>query len=350
MNAVERVKFYTEDVASEIEAQNQKFKTVSPSATNSNDDAGGGGNGGANAVAISVGDVELGDIEAGKSSPGESGRRQITVAMKSPPTNWPSGTIEVNNVSMSYRDGPLVLKGLSFSARKGEKVGLVGRTGSGKSSIMIALFRIEKLTAGEISIDGIDCASMPIRTLRSKLCIIPQEAVMFSSTVRFNLDPFNEVTDVELWNVLEQVRMKDVIQALPDRLDEKVHEGGKNFSVGQRQLICIARAILRKPSILMLDEATASIDNETDEFIQTMIRDTFKDCTILTVAHRLHTIIDSDRIVVLDDGRVIENGTPNELLKRAAIPSGKPINHEDPTSGHGAFKALWERHQSAHTN
>ena len=170
--------------------------------------------------------------------------------------------------------------------------------------------------------------------LRSRIGIIPQDPVMFAATVRFNLDPLNIHTDEEIWAVLEKVDMKKVIQSLPDMLEDKVSEGGDNFSAGQRQLICIARALLRNPRILVLDEATASIDNETDTLIQTMIRSSFTNSTLLTIAHRLHTIIDADKIMVMDNGQVAEMDTPTNLLKLE----------------NGIFKGLWQKNQSAHGN
>ena len=215
----------------------------------------------------------------------------------------------------------------------GAKIGVCGRTGSGKSSLMVSLFRIEEACGGHIFIDGVDITTIPVAILRSKIGIIPQDPVMFSMTVRFNLDPFNKYTDEELWNALDNVDMKKVIETLPGLLNEEVSEGGENFSAGQRQLLCIARALLRKPKILVLDEATASIDNETDAFIQTMIRKSFKDCTILTIAHRLHTIIDSDRIVVLEQGNLAEFDSPKALLSK---------------SGDDAiFKGLWQKHNDS---
>jgi ATP-binding cassette, subfamily C (CFTR/MRP), member 1 len=198
--------------------------------------------------------------------------------------------------------------------------------------MMIALFRIQELAAGSISIDGIDTSRIPLHKLRSKLGIIPQDPVIFSASVRFNLDPFDEFSDAQLWDVLSSVDMKDHVLSLPGKLQEEVAEGGDNFSTGQRQLICIARALLRRPKILILDEATASIDNETDSMIQRMVRQNFKDSTVLTIAHRLHTIIDSDRILVLDSGNVAEMDSPDNLL---ANPDG-------------LFKSLWDRHQKSH--
>mmetsp|Transcript_15499 Transcript_15499/g.34859 ORF Transcript_15499/g.34859 Transcript_15499/m.34859 type:complete len:1179 (+) Transcript_15499:976-4512(+) len=230
---------------------------------------------------------------------------------------WPKvGAVEITNASMRYRDGPLVLRDLSVSIQGGEKIGVVGRTGSGKSSLMIVLFRITELSNGIISIDDIDTATVGTNALRSSLSIIPQEPVLFSNTVRYNLDPFYDKTEEELWTVLEKVQLADAIKALPSTLNEPVAEGGENFSQGQRQLICIARALLRKPRILVMDEATASIDNETDALIQKMIRENFREATVLTIAHRLNTIMDSDKILVLDNGKLAEFDTPSVLLDK----------------------------------
>eukprot|EP01033_Poteriospumella_lacustris_P010428 gene10428-7414_t len=209
-----------------------------------------------------------------------------------------------------------------------DKVGIAGRTGCGKSSLMVALFRIEELVGGKILIDGLDISRIPLPLLRAKLCIIPQDPVMFSASVRFNLDPFDEFSDEAVWEVLENVNMKDHVLSLPNKLEELVAEGGDNFSAGQRQLICIGRAILRKPKILVMDEATASIDADTDSFIQRMIRQKFKECTVLTIAHRLHTIIDSTKVLVMDGGVVGEFDAPETLL----------------ATENGQFKGLWERH------
>jgi ATP-binding cassette subfamily C (CFTR/MRP) protein 1 len=223
------------------------------------------------------------------SLPGELHETQI-------PASWPDkGIIEAKDISMRYSNGPLVLKNVSFNIHEKEKVGVAGRTGSGKSSLMVGLFRIQELADGKLYIDNLDISTVPLHVLRKKLGIIPQDPVMFSASVRFNLDPFKQFSDEEIWKVLENSNIKEHVLSLPKKLDEEVSEGGDNFSAGQRQLICIARAILRKPKILVLDEATASIDNETDNLIQVMIRKQFSECTVLTIAHRLNTIIDSDR-------------------------------------------------------
>jgi ABC-type multidrug transport system fused ATPase/permease subunit len=210
-----------------------------------------------------------------------------------------------------------VLKDISLTVHPGEKIGVCGRTGSGKSSLMVALFRISEIEDdGKLLIDGVDTKEIGTAALRLNLSIIPQDPVMFSNTVRYNMDPFATASDEELWDVLKKVQLGEVIAVLPKGLDEEVAEGGENFSQGQRQLLCIARSLLRKPKILVMDEATASIDNETDAAIQEMIRENFKDATVLTIAHRLNTIMDSDRILVLDDGRIAELDTPANLLAK----------------------------------
>jgi len=238
------------------------------------------------------------------------------------PTEWPTkGEIKFQNMSMRYRDGPLVLKDISVSFKGGEKIGVVGRTGSGKSSLMTALFRITEMEpdGGKILIDGKDISQIGLSVLRLNLSIIPQDPVMFSNTVRYNLDPFGEKSEYELWEALKKVQLAEAIAVLPDGLDEQVAEGGENFSQGQRQLLCIARSLLRKPKILVMDEATASIDNTTDAAIQQMIRENFASATILTIAHRLNTIMDSDRVLVLDDGRVAEFDSPAALINQGGI-------------------------------
>ena len=204
----------------------------------------------------------------------------------------------------------------------------------GKSSLMVALFRIENLCEGSLSIDGVDISTVSLQELRSRLGIIPQDAVIFSVTVRFNLDPFDEYTDAEIWNVLDSVDMRGAIMSLPNKLQESVSDGGESFSAGQKQLICIARVLLRKPKILILDEATASVDNDTDSLIQNMVRLRFKDCTILTIAHRLHTVIDSDRIMCLNEGILNEFDSPSNLLMKTD----------------GMFAALWKQHNENHPN
>mmetsp|Transcript_47258 Transcript_47258/g.55181 ORF Transcript_47258/g.55181 Transcript_47258/m.55181 type:complete len:470 (+) Transcript_47258:2964-4373(+) len=238
---------------------------------------------------------------------------------KDPKGIWPNrGDINFRNMSMRYREGPKVLKNVSFDIDGGTRIGVVGRTGSGKSSVMIALFRICEIEdGGQILIDGVDTATVGTAALRSNLAIIPQDPVLFSNTIRYNLDPFFTTTDEELWSALKKVQLKDVIANLPKGLEEQISEGGENFSQGQRQLICIARSLLRSPKILIMDEATASIDNQTDAVIQEMIRENFADATILTIAHRLNTIMDSDKVLVLDNGEIAEYDSPQVLLSKS---------------------------------
>jgi ATP-binding cassette subfamily C (CFTR/MRP) protein 1 len=235
------------------------------------------------------------------------------------PDLWPTeGRIVLENASMRYRDGPLVLKNLSFTITGGEKIGIVGRTGSGKSSLMIALFRISELEqdGGKIMVDDVNISEVGTDILRSSLSIIPQDPILFSNTVRYNLDPFSTKSQDEIWESLYKVKLGEVVASLPLGLDELVAEGGENFSQGQRQLLCIARSLLRNPKILVMDEATASIDNATDAIIQEMIRSSFGNATVLTIAHRLNTIMDSDRVLVLSKGEIAEFDTPASLLSR----------------------------------
>uniref|UniRef100_A0A6I8P5C9 ATP binding cassette subfamily C member 5 n=1 Tax=Ornithorhynchus anatinus TaxID=9258 RepID=A0A6I8P5C9_ORNAN len=235
---------------------------------------------------------------------------------KTPPPDWPQeGEVIFENAEMRYRENlPLVLKKVSFTIKPKEKIGIVGRTGSGKSSLGMALFRLVELSGGCIKIDGVRINDIGLADLRSKLSIIPQEPVLFSGTVRSNLDPFNQYSEDQIWDALERTHMKECIAQLPLKLESEVLENGDNFSVGERQLLCIARALLRRCKILILDEATAAMDTETDLLIQETIREAFADCTMLTIAHRLHTVLGSDRIMVLTQGQVVEFDTPSVLL------------------------------------
>ncbi|XP_039997776.1 multidrug resistance-associated protein 4 [Xiphias gladius] len=235
---------------------------------------------------------------------------------KRPPPDWPNkGLVTFDQVSFSYiDDGPLVLHNLKAMFRPKEKVGIVGRTGAGKSSLVSALFRLAE-PQGKIYIDGVLTSEIGLHDLRQKMSIIPQDPVLFTGSMRKNLDPFNQHTDEELWNSLQEVQLKSVVEELPGKLETVLAESGSNFSVGQRQLVCLARAILRKNRILIIDEATANVDPRTDELIQRTIRDKFRECTVLTIAHRLNTIIDSDRILVLDAGKIDAYDEPYTLLQ-----------------------------------
>ncbi|KAK5814377.1 hypothetical protein F5H01DRAFT_391041 [Linnemannia elongata] len=243
------------------------------------------------------------------------------------PDLWPAqGRVVFTDYSTRYREGlDLVLKHLSFEIRPQEKIGIVGRTGAGKSSLTLALFRIveaankdEEIDGGAIEIDGVDISRLGLADLRKHLAIIPQDPTLFAGTIRDNLDPFQELTDADLWEALERAHLKDFVRSLPggSGLGAEVAQNGENFSVGQRSLICLARALLRKSKILILDEATAAVDVETDELIQRTIREEFKDRTVLTIAHRIKTVMDSDRILVMDQGRVAEFDEPRVLLQR----------------------------------
>jgi ATP-binding cassette subfamily C (CFTR/MRP) protein 1 len=236
---------------------------------------------------------------------------------KALPEGWPrSGTVRFKNVTMRYRPGlDPVLRNVSLEIKDREKIGIVGRTGSGKSSLLNVLLRIVEVDDGSVvEIDGVNCRTVGLRRLRQSMAIIPQDPVLFTNTVRYNIDPFNEHSDDELWDALRLANLADYVRSLEGGLTHAVQEGGENFSVGQRQLLCVARALVRKPKILLLDEASAGIDMKTDELLQSMIRNVFANSTIITIAHRLNTIIDYDRVIVLDHGSLVEFEEPGKLL------------------------------------
>lgn len=241
--------------------------------------------------------------------------------------SWPeSGEIIFNNVQMRYRENlPLVLNGLSMHVKGGERIGVVGRTGAGKSSIMSTLFRLVELSGGSITIDGLDISTIGLHDLRSRLAIIPQDPTLFKGTIRSNLDPFNEHTDLELWSALRQSDLVSADASLDDKspgrihLDGIVEDEGLNFSLGQRQLMALARALVRGSQIIICDEATSSVDMETDDKIQQTIATGFKGKTLLCIAHRLKTIINYDRICVMDQGRIAELDTPYALYERGGL-------------------------------
>uniref|UniRef100_A0A8C5GHS1 ABC-type glutathione-S-conjugate transporter n=1 Tax=Gouania willdenowi TaxID=441366 RepID=A0A8C5GHS1_GOUWI len=235
------------------------------------------------------------------------------IANTRPPRTWPeAGRIQFDNFKVRYRDGlDLVLHGITCEINSTEKIGIVGRTGAGKSSLTNCLFRIIEAAEGRILIDDIDISTIGLHDLRNNITIIPQDPVLFFGTLRMNLDPFDRVSDEDIWRVLELSHLKDFVSGLKDRLQHEVAEGGENLSVGQRQLLCLARALLRKSRILILDEATAAVDLETDNLIQNTIRKEFSHCTVLTIAHRLHSIMD---IMVLDAGKIVEFDSPSNLL------------------------------------
>jgi len=239
---------------------------------------------------------------------------------------WPElGEIVFSDVQMRYREGlPLVLQGLTMHVKAGERIGVVGRTGAGKSSIMSTLFRLVEICGGQISIDGVDISEIGLKDLRSRLSIIPQDPTLFRGTVRSNLDPFNEHTDLELWSALRQADLVGENQEMSDtttriNLDATVDEEGLNFSLGQRQLMALARALVRNSQIIVCDEATSSVDFDTDQKIQRTIVQGFKGKTLLCIAHRLKTIIGYDRICVMDKGRIAELEKPIVLYDQGGI-------------------------------
>ncbi|OWZ06925.1 Multidrug resistance protein ABC transporter [Phytophthora megakarya] len=290
----------------------------------------------------------------------EEGYKRTPTNKDSISTEWPrTGKVVFENVSMRYRDDlPLVLKGVSFSVASGEKVGICGRTGSGKSSLMSVLFRVVEIpTSGCVLIDGVDISTITVHQLRTKLTIIPQDPMLFSGSVtvhqlrtkltiipqdpmlfsgslRMNLDPFAEKSDSELYEVLRKVHLSDTVSSWGKGLDYEVAEKGENLSVGQRQLLCIARALIRDSKVIVMDEATANVDQESDKLIQQTMKESFGggESTVLCIAHRIETIMDSDKILVLDAGKVVEYDSPSALLERksgifkALVESGKAVD------------------------
>ncbi|KAK7751482.1 ATP-binding cassette glutathione S-conjugate transporter ycf1 [Diatrype stigma] len=239
-----------------------------------------------------------------------------------PAVAWPAnGAVQFHNFSTRYREGlDLVLKNINIDIKSHEKIGVVGRTGAGKSSLTLSLFRLIEPVDGNISIDGLNTSSIGLLDLRRRLAIIPQDAALFEGTIRDNLDPGHVHDDTEIWSVLEHARLKDHVASMEGGLEAKINEAGSNLSAGQRQLISLARAMLTPSNILVLDEATAAVDVETDRMLQTTLRsELFAHRTIITVAHRLNTILDSDRIVVLDKGEVVEFDTPQSLIKKRGV-------------------------------
>ncbi|XP_075494526.1 ABC transporter C family member 10-like [Primulina tabacum] len=235
-----------------------------------------------------------------------------------PPVDWPTeGKVEIQNLQIKYRsDAPLVLRGISCTFEGGHKIGIVGRTGSGKTTLTAALFRLVEPAEGKIVVDGINISTIGIHDLRSRIGIIPQDPTLFTGTVRYNLDPLGQHTEQELWEILGKCQLKEAVQEKVEGLDSPVVEDGLNWSMGQRQLFCLGRALLRRSKILVLDEATASIDNATDMILQKTIRTEFADCTVITVAHRIPTVMDCTMVLAISDGEVVEFDEPMTLMKR----------------------------------
>lgn len=238
-----------------------------------------------------------------------------------PDEGWPSsGIVKFDNFSARYKvEGPDILRNITFSTNGSEKIGIVGRTGSGKSTLALALFRLLEARGGHIDIDDINTSVLGLSDLRSKLSIIPQDAQIFDGTLRENLDPLYTADDAKLWEILELCHLKRHFQSVEGGLDARLADGGDNISRGQAQLVCLGRALLHETKVLVLDEATASVDVETDRVVQETIRRNFRGRTIITIAHRINTIMDSDRILVLDYGEVKEFGKPQELLDSRGV-------------------------------
>ncbi|XP_068202669.1 ATP-binding cassette sub-family C member 5-like [Palaemon carinicauda] len=237
---------------------------------------------------------------------------------KDPPRGWPEfGKVEMNKVCLRYRPNlPLVLHSIEAIIKPGQKIGVVGRTGAGKSSLISTLLRLVELESGSVIIDGVDVSTVGLHTLRSAISVIPQDPVLFQGSIRYNLDPFEEHSDTSVWEALEQSNLKKVVMQQEMGLQSAVATAGENFSVGERQLICLTRALLRRSKILLLDEATASVDLETDQMIQLTIRKAFVDSTVITIAHRLNTITTYDKIMVLQEGRLVEFDSPDNLMRK----------------------------------
>ncbi|PAN30262.1 hypothetical protein PAHAL_5G355100 [Panicum hallii] len=238
-----------------------------------------------------------------------------------PDANWPTkGDIDVVDLKFRYRHNtPLVLKGITISIHGGEKIGVVGRTGSGKSTLIQALFRIVEPSEGKIIIDGVDICTLGLHDLRSRFGIIPQEPVLFEGTIRSNIDPLEQYSDDEIWQALERCQLKEAVASKPEKLDASVVDNGENWSVGQRQLLCLGRVMLKRSRILFMDEATASVDSQTDAVIQKIIREDFAACTIISIAHRIPTVMDCDRVLVIDAGLAKEFDRPANLIERPSL-------------------------------
>ncbi|KAL6652783.1 hypothetical protein ACP70R_011708 [Stipagrostis hirtigluma subsp. patula] len=253
-----------------------------------------------------------------------------------PPNSWPKdGSIDIKCLEVRYAEHlPSILRHISCTIPGRKKVGIVGRTGSGKSTFVQALFRIVEPREGIIEIDNVDICKIGLHDLRGKLSIIPQDPTMFEGTVRGNLDPLNEYTDQRVWEVLDQCQLGDLVRQNPKKLDSTVVENGENWSVGQRQLFCLGRVLLKRCSVLVLDEATASVDSSTDAVIQETIRQEFGDCTVLTIAHRIHTVVENDLILVFSEGRIVEYDTPSKLLENKNSEFSRLVNEYSRRSKH----------------
>ncbi|MBA0651987.1 hypothetical protein Goklo_019277 [Gossypium klotzschianum] len=254
-----------------------------------------------------------------------------------PPYNWPAmGKVDICDLQIRYRlNAPLVLRGISCTFQGGHKIGIVGRTGSGKTTLISALFRLVEPAAGKIVVDGIDISTIGLHDLRSQFGIIPQDPTLFNGTVRYNLDPLSQHTDQEIWEVLDKCQLREAVQEKEEGLYSLVVEDGSNWSMGQRQLFCLGRALLRRSRVLVLDEATASIDNATDLILQRTICAEFADCTVITVAHRIPTVMDCTMVLAISDGKLMEYDEPTKLMEREGSLFGQLV------------KEYWSQYHSA---
>ncbi|CAL5091324.1 unnamed protein product [Urochloa decumbens] len=240
----------------------------------------------------------------------------LTISESRPNCQWPTeGEIELHNLHVRYAPQlPFVLKGLTCTLPGGKKTGIVGRTGGGKSTLIQALFRIVDPSIGQVLIDGTDICTIGLHDLRTRLSIIPQDPVMFQGTLRSNIDPLGEYSDEQIWEALDSCHLGDEVRKNELKLDSTVTESGKNWSAGQRQLVCLGRVILKRRKILILDEATSSVDPITDNLIQKTFKRQFAECTMITIAHRITSVLDSDKVLLLDNGEIAEHDTPAKLL------------------------------------
>lgn len=246
--------------------------------------------------------------------------------------SWPTeGKIEFRNVKMRYRENlDYAIKNFSHTFEAGKKTAIVGRSGSGKSTIIQCLLRAVELTKGSILIDGVDISQIGLHELRERIAIIPQHPFIFYGSVRFNIDPHNCYSDRDIWEALDKVRMKDVVFNMPDQLDQHLEEGGQNLSLGQQQLLCIARVLLRDCKIVLCDEATASVSHEDDTTINNILNEAFRDRTMIIISHRIYSIVnDVDNVVVMSNARLIEQGKPRELLRSRSSEFSKLVGDEN---------------------
>ncbi|XP_058218895.1 ABC transporter C family member 3-like [Rhododendron vialii] len=264
----------------------------------------------------------------------------LVIEEKRPDGHWPAhGEVVIQDLQVRYAPHmPLVLRGLTCTFRGGMKTGIVGRTGSGKSTLIQTLFRIVEPAAGQILIDGINISSIGLHDLRSRLSIIPQDPTMFEGTVRSNLDPLEEYTDERIWEALDKCQLGDEVRKKEGKLDSAVTENGENWSMGQRQLVCLGRVLLKKSKVLVLDEATASVDTATDNLIQQTLKQHFSDCTVLSIAHRITTVVDSDMVLLLDNGLIEEHDSPTKLLENKSSSFSKLVAEYSTRSSSGREK------------